>query len=145
MNFNELINEDLASELIKALMNGKDFSYAKDGLTIKAGVDGESINLHCSYDPNTDTYKKERETFYEFCDNMDEDLFIEVCESLDNLKEVNDMIAGNEVWEGINIFTQALSRIATEKVAKLNKNISAITKELEALKAERDNLLKYID
>lgn len=145
MNFNELINEDLASELIKSLMNGEDFSYAKDGLTIKAGVDGESINLTCSYAPNADTYKEERENFYEFCDDMDEDLFVEVCESIDNLKEVNDMIAGNEVREGIDIFTQALSRIATEKVAKLNKNISTIIKELEALKAERDNLLKYID
>lgn len=145
MNFNELLNEDLASELIKALMNGKDFSYAKDGLTIKAGVDGESINLHCSYAPETDTYKEERENFYEFCDNMDEGLFIEVCESLDNLKEVNAMISGNQVTKGIAIFMEALHTIVTKRVAALNKEIENISECLENVTLERNELLKYID
>lgn len=145
MNFNELLNEDLASELIKTLMNGKDFSYAKDGLTIRAGVDGEAINLTCSYAPNTDIYKEDREKFYEFCDNMDEGLFIEVCESLDNLKEVNAMIAGNQVTEGIAIFMDALHTITTKRVAALNKEIENISECLANVTSERNELLKYMD
>lgn len=144
MNFNELLPEDLAVALVGALMNGKDFSYAKDGLTIKAGVDDKSINLHCSYAPNTDTKNSNREAFYKFCDDMDENLFVEVCEAIPNLKEVNDMIESEDIETGIDIFYKTLSKVVNNKVAKLDKEIEQISECLEAINAERAELLQYI-
>ena len=77
----------------------------KNGLTIdiKNGENSKSITV--TYDNSA---KTRREEFVNFLNNIDDDVFVAICEDLGNLQEIQDLIDSDEhLEEGIAKFKEA--------------------------------------
>ena len=120
-----LLNEDQFRELVKAINENKPYKYNKDGLTIESNSGDNYLNLVIAYDED----KKEknlanRETteFQTFLESLDDDLFTDVCEYLNDIQEIQDCLNSSKletVRAGINKFKNALSEVAKNKIKEL--------------------------
>lgn len=92
-------------ELLSASDHNQDYTLNKNGLTIdiKNGENSKSITV--TYDNSA---KTRREEFVNFLNNIDDDVFVAICEDLGNLQEIQDLIDSDEhLEEGIAKFKEA--------------------------------------
>ena len=87
--------------------HNKDYTWNKNGLTIdiKNGENSKSITV--TYDNSA---KTRREEFVDFLNNMDDEVFVAICETLgkEELQEIQDLIDSDEhLEEGIAKFKEA--------------------------------------
>lgn len=79
----KLIDFEQFQELFNALAENKEYNYSENGLTISAKSSDGCTTLQISYEEPKDLAKAEGEDFKKFIENLDDDLFKEVCESLE--------------------------------------------------------------
>jgi geranylgeranyl pyrophosphate synthase len=90
---------------LSASDHNQDYTLNKNGLTIdiKNGENSKSITV--TYDNSA---KTRREEFVNFLNNIDDDVFVAICEDLGNLQEIQDLIDSDEhLEEGIAKFKEA--------------------------------------
>ena len=71
----EILTEKMLHDIFKALEKGEQYEYSDGNTQITINPNGISIQ----YQSNTS--ETEVEDFLNYCDNLDDELFIEVCES----------------------------------------------------------------
>ena len=110
-NLDKLLDTLLSATDIQGLLSAsdhnQDYTFNKNGLTIdiKNGENSKSITV--TYD---NSVKTRREEFVDFLNNMDDDVFVAICETLgkEELQEIQDLIDSDEhLEEGITQFKEA--------------------------------------
>lgn len=99
----------------------------KNGLTIdiKNGENSKSITV--TYDNSA---KTRREEFVNFLNNIDDDVFVAICEDLGNLQEIQDLIDSDEhLEEGIAKFKEA----AIDYLTNAKQNIEDLLDAFEEI------------
>lgn len=83
-------NEEF-QELLKASENGKDYKFNKNGLNIEIKNNTNGFECHLSY---TNPTQDEVDEFTEYCENMDDETFVGVCEFIgkDGLTKIQDCL-----------------------------------------------------
>lgn len=86
-----------------------------------------------SYESGIDYAEQESEEFKEFVENLDDDLFIDVCESLgqDKLTEIANCVASDDiesVRSGVLRFKQELKLVLCEKIDYYKECLDNLTK-----------------
>lgn len=120
-----LLNSNQLKELVKAINNNTPYEFEQDGLTVKANSGDNYVNLLIAYNEDKkeeNLAKKEAAKFRDFLNELDDDIFTETCEELDNLQEINECLNSSKletVRAGIMKFKNALSAVATRKINKL--------------------------
>lgn len=119
MDLTKLLSEEELSKYSQAIENKEHYEYDNDGLSIYLDFNDNCEEIHICYSkPNT-----EKEDFVEFVNNLDDDLFIEVCEKLD-VQRLNDALNSDNietVRSAINKFKLALKEFAQSKVEYYSK------------------------
>ena len=80
-----LLNANQFSELVKAINENKDFSFNQNGLTVESKSTDGTLQLTIKYDSSKEEesmVKQEREKFLELIKEIDDNVFVEVCENL---------------------------------------------------------------
>ena len=99
----------------------------KNGLTIdiKNGENSKSITV--TYDNSA---KTRREEFVNFLNNIDDEVFVAICEDLGNLQEIQDLIDSDEhLEEGIAKFKEA----AIDYLTNAKQNIEDLLDAFEEI------------
>lgn len=106
-----------------------------------------SINpqgISIQYQNTVDT--KEVEDFLHYCDELDDDLFIEVCESFDEseLDALQKNLDTDNYKETINIFKTRVQEIAQNRLAEIINEADAEIKTQERIIAEAHQIIEAI-
>ena len=89
------------------------------------------ISIHYTEDSKT----KEVEKFLEYCDNLDDELFVEVCESFEpgELAKLETTLDTKDYKHAITKFTNTVKRIASEKFEKIISESNLKLKQQEEI------------
>lgn len=128
-----ILNDDQFRELVKAINENREYNYEKDGLTIKAKSNDNSLSLSIAYSEDkkeSNLAKQEVVKFQEFLNKLDDDLFIEVCDSLGQreIEKIQECLNSDKletVRAAILNFRSTLNKIADNKIAYLKNLIHA--------------------
>lgn len=101
-NLAKLLNEDQFGELVKSISENRDFSFNQNGLTIESKSEDGNLQLIFKYDSSKNEeclVKQEREKFLELIKEIDDNIFVEVCESLgsDLINKMQSAINGTDL------------------------------------------------
>lgn len=124
-----ILTDEMLKEIFQTLEKGEEFTYEDENITMNIGPSG--ISIHYSEDNKT----KEIEKFLEYCDNLDDELFIEVCESFEpgELAKLETALDTKDYKDTITKFTNVVKRIASEKFEKIISESNIKLKQQEEI------------
>lgn len=136
----ELLSDTLLHEMYEALSKGESFNYADANTIISVSPKGISIQ----YQTNIDT--EQRDKFIEYCNNLDDDLFVEVCDTfedgeLDNLQQMLDTV---DYQSAINTFVNRVKEVASSKLSKVINESDVEIKRQEQIIAQANLAIEEI-
>ena len=117
----KLIDFEQFQELFNALAENKEYNYSENGLTISAKSSDGCTSLQINYEEPKDLAKEEAEDFREFLNNLDDDLFIDVCDSLgqETVARIHNCVHSEDiesVRSGILRFKKELKKVLVDKL-----------------------------
>lgn len=136
----EILTDRMLHEIFKALEKGEQYEYSDANTQISINPHGISIQ----YKSSTDT--REVEDFLRYCDQLDDELFIEVCESFeaDELSKLQDQLDTPSYKETISTFTQRVKEIAHSRLTEIINAADAEIKRQEQIMADARQVIEDI-
>ena len=130
----EILTIDLLQQLLTALEKNEPFAY-KDGNT---EIRIEPNKAYIKYSNFEEQENKAVVEFLNYCDTLDDDLFIEVCESFkeDELKQLQDNLDTDKYQESIDTFIARVEEIAESRLAEIMNESAAEIENLEKVIAD---------
>lgn len=119
-----LLNTNEFQKLVDAINGNKDFSFNQNGLTINSKSTDNSLQLTIKYDASKSEEQmvcKEREAFLNTLNSIEDNVFVEICEGLDNdmLSKLQKLINSNKlesVRSAILKFKQEAKEVLKAKI-----------------------------
>lgn len=111
----EVLSEKMLKEIFKALDNGESFEYQDENTQIS--ITPTRISVQHQIPKNV----KEIEEFLQYCDHLDDDLFVEVCETFDKgeIEVLQKQLDTTNYQDTINIFKHRVKEVANGKLANI--------------------------
>lgn len=106
--------EELVSLLVQTLNESGDFSLSEEGLSVKGSKKDNVYSVSIEYnDPQKDVFE-------DYLNSIDDDLFIEVCESMgeEKIKEIQNL-TDSEV--ALRMFKEEFHKLINSKINKLKR------------------------
>ena len=115
----EIFTEQMLQEIFSALEKGETYGYSDGNTAVEISPNGISIRYNSV--PKRSNKDAEVTKFLNFCDNLNDDLFSETCESftdgeLDALQEALDT---DNYRNTIKVFTTRVREIANNRLAEI--------------------------
>ena len=136
----EILTDQMLHDMFTALERGETYEYQDKNMQISINPQGISIQ----YQNTIDT--KEVEDFLHYCDELDDDLFIEVCESFDEseLDALEKKLDTDDYKETINIFKTRVKEIAQNKLTEIINEADSEIKAQERIISEAYQIIEAI-
>lgn len=136
----EILTDQMLHDMFTALERGEAYEYQDKNMQISINPQGISIQ----YQNTVDT--KEVEDFLHYCDELDDDLFIEVCESFgeSELDALQKNLDTDNYKETINIFKTRVKEISQNRLAEIINEADAEIKAQERIIAEAHQIIEAI-
>ena len=132
---NEILNDKMLQEIFSALEKGETFNYSDDNTSLSVSPNGLSLQFK-SVSKKT-VKDKEVAAFLNFCDNLHDDLFTEVCETFENAeldKLQNDLDTDN-YRNTIKVFSTRVGEVANNRLTEIvNAADAEICRQEKAIK-----------
>lgn len=133
----EILTDKMLHEIFTALEKGEAFEYSDDNTQITINPNGISIQYQSS------SSEREVEDFLNYCDNLDDELFIEVCESFEEaeLNELQHQLDTENYKNTIEVFTGRVKEIANNHLAEITNAATAEIQRLEQVIIDSRNAI----
>lgn len=126
-----LLNQDEFKKLVEAINKNQEYNLSDKGLTIKANSTDDSLFLSVSYERQKEEdslIKEEIKVFKHFLDELDNELFVDLCEYIGNeeLKKIQTCLDSNSletVRAGITKFKTYLSKYSKNIIEYYQKYV----------------------
>lgn len=144
MNMNEILTDKMLQEIISALQKGETYGYSNGNITIQVSPNGMSINYKSA--PKKTDRDAEVTKFLNFCDNLHDDLFVEVCESFADgeLDQLQKNLDTDNYRETIKIFTTRAREVAGNRLAEIINEADAEIRRQEFIIQNAQAIIKDI-
>lgn len=121
IDLEKLLDMEQFQELFNVLAENGEFNYSENGLNISAKSSDNELSLKVSYETPKQTAKSEAQDFQKFIENIDDDLFTDVCESLggEQLSRIANCLNSDDVEavrSGVLRFKQEMREVLTSKI-----------------------------
>lgn len=136
----EILSDKMLHEMFVALEKGEPFEYSDANTQISINPNGISIQYKTSI--NT----LEIEDFLKYCDKLDDDLFIEVCESFSDaeLEELQKQLDTENYRNTISLFTTRVKEIAQNRLTEIINEADVEIKKQEQIIANAHLVIEEI-
>jgi hypothetical protein len=136
----EILSDKMLHEMFVALEKGEPFEYSDANTQISINSNGISIQYKTSI--NT----LEIEDFLKYCDKLDDDLFIEVCESFSDaeLEELQKQLDTENYRNTISLFTTRVKEIAQNRLTEIINEADVEIKKQEQIIANAHLVIEEI-
>ena len=119
-----MTNEEF-QELMKASENNKDYKFNKNGLDISMNSSDNGFEISIKY---TNPVQSEVEKFKDFLNNLDDELFIGICELIgnDGLQRIQDCLDSENiesVRSAVSFFKTHARKFIADKTKYLNEQL----------------------
>ena len=133
----EILTDKMLHEIFIALEKGEAFEYSDDNTQITINPNGISIQYQSS------SSEREVEDFLNYCDTLDDELFIEVCESFEEaeLNELQHQLDTENYKNTIEVFTTRVKEIANNHLAEITNAATAEIQRLEQVILDSRNAI----
>lgn len=121
-NLAKLLNEDQLKALAKSIIENSEFSFNQNGLQISSKSTDNGLQLSIVYDySEKQLAKQERDNFLEFIKTIDDNVFVELVESLgpDVINKLQTMLNTDDlelVREACIKFKNAYKQLLVNKI-----------------------------
>ena len=136
----EILTEEMLQQMVSAVMNGQEFKYTNDDTHVHVTPNGISIKYTIS--------KRDREVrnFLDFCDKMDDSLFVRVCESFEEgeLEKLQNDLDTDNYLNTINTFRLRTKTVADNLMAEIIKKTDVEIRHQEEIIANAKEAIKDI-
>ena len=121
IDLEKLLDAEQFQELFDALAGNREYNYSENGLTISAKSSDGCTSLQINYEEPKNLAKEEAEDFKKYLETLDDDLFLDVCNSLgsETISKISNCLHTNNVESvrsGILRFKQELKQVLTAKI-----------------------------
>lgn len=115
----EILTDKMLQEIFTALAKGETYGYSDGNVTVQ--VSPKSIQINYSNTPKRTNKDVEVTEFLKFCDNLHEDLFVEVCETFaeGELEALEKDLDTDNYQNTINVFTTRVGEVANNKLTEI--------------------------
>ena len=116
---NEILTEQMLQEIFSALEKGETYGYSDGNTAVE--ISPNSISIRYNSIPNRTNKDAEIAKFLNFCDNLNDDLFSETCESFTDgeLTSLQEALDTDNYHNTIKVFTTRVKEIANNKLAEI--------------------------
>lgn len=110
-----ILTDEMLKEIFQTLEKGEEFTYEDKNITMNIGPTGISIHY------TEDNKSKEVQNFLNYCDKLDDELFVEVCESFEpgELAQLEKNLDTLNYKETIDTFTKKVTEVSKNKLSKI--------------------------
>lgn len=120
-----LLNANQFGELVKAINENRDFSFNQNGLSVESKSTDGSLQLTIKYDSTQNEenlVKQEREKFLELIKEIDDNVFVEVCENLGSelINKMQNAINGTNLEAARSAILRFKSETSKLLVSRIN-------------------------
>lgn len=114
-----ILSDQLLEQVISALAKGENFDYSDENTQVHVAPNGVSITYKSSIKRDDKDVKVNR--FLSFCEELDDELFIEICESFEagELEKLQHDLDTDNYEHSIQVFTQRAKEIAASKLEQI--------------------------
>lgn len=114
-----ILSDQLLEQVISALANGENFEYADENTQVHVAPNGVSITYKSSTKRDDKDVKVNQ--FLTFCEELDDEVFIETCESFEagELEKLQSDLDTDNYERSIQVFTQRGQEIAASKLEQI--------------------------
>lgn len=115
----EIFTEQMLQEIFSALEKGETYGYSDGNTALE--ISPNSISIRYNSMPKRTNKDAEVTKFLNFCDNLDDDLFSETCESFTDgeLEALQEALDTDNYRNTIKVFTTRAREIANNRLAEL--------------------------
>lgn len=141
---NEILTDEMLREIFAKLEKGETFNYEDGDTQIHIAPNGIMIQYKTS---TTNTQQeKEVEQFLMLCEDMDDELFIEVCESFEKgeLAGLQEALDTPKYRDAIKCFVDRAQEIANSRLAEITNAADAEIRRNERVIAEAQKNIEII-
>lgn len=117
---NEILTDKMLHEIFEAISRGESYGYSDGNNSIE--VTPNSIRINFKSKPAVPSTKdRDVATFLNFCDSLNDDLFVEVCETFSNeeLTRLQNNLDTDHYQETIKIFSTRVGEVAHNRLAEI--------------------------
>ena len=117
----KLMDMEQFQELFNVLAENGEFNFSENGLNISAKSSDNELSLKVSYETPKQTAKSEAQDFQKIIENIDDDLFTDVCESLgsEQLSRIANCLNSDDVESvrsAVLRFKQEMKNVLVKKI-----------------------------
>ena len=140
MIMKNFLNEEMLQKMFAAINEGKTFNYDGDNMKIAISPNGISISYHES------SKDSEVKTFLNYCDKLDDDFFVEVCESFADgeLEFLQSQLDTDNYRDTITKFHQRVKDIADSKLSEIINTANTEIQNQELIISKAQDKIKQI-
>lgn len=140
----ELLSDTLLHEMYEALSKGESFNYADANTIISVSPNGISIQYQTNVEPTIDIDRRDK--FIDYCNSLDDDLFVEVCDTFDDgeLDNLQKMLDTNKYEVAINTFVNRVKEVASSKLSQVINEADVEIKRQEQIIAQANLAIEEI-
>ena len=117
---NEILTDKMLHEIFEAISRGESYGYSDGNNSIE--VTPNSIRINFKSKPAVlSTKDRDVATFLNFCDSLNDDLFVEVCETFSNeeLTRLQNNLDTDNYQETIKIFSTRVGEVAHNRLTEI--------------------------
>ena len=113
----EILTPQMLQEIFSALEKGEAYTYSDKNTSVQITPNSLSISYNCVQD----THDEDVALFLNFCDSLNDELFVETCESFEEgeLKKLQDDLDTPNYKNTINVFTTRVREIANNRLTEI--------------------------
>ena len=120
-----ILTNDELEKILTSLKEQKDYEYHQNGLNITTKFTNNGFTMTCDY---SDIFSNEKDKFETYIEQLDENLYEKVVESLgvDKVKAITNCLASSNidtVRSAISLFKNTVKKIAKEMIANYTVEI----------------------
>ena len=115
----EIFTEQMLQEIFSALEKGETYGYSDGNTAVE--ISPNSISIRYNSLPKRTNKDAEVTKFLNFCDNLNDDLFSETCESFADgeLEALQEALDTDNYRNTIKVFTTRVREIANNRLAEI--------------------------
>lgn len=115
----DIFTEQMLQEIFSALEKGETYGYSDGNTAVEISPNGISIRYNSV--PKRSNKDAEVTKFLNFCDSLNDDLFVEVCETFSNeeLTRLQNDLDTDNYQETIKIFSTRVGEVAHNRLAEI--------------------------
>ena len=135
----EILTDKMLHEMFEALQRGESYGYSDGNTSVEVTPNSISIQYSSTKNPNCHSVKsnkdKEVKKFLNFCDQINDDLFVEVCETFsdEELYNLQTDLDTDNYKNTIKVFSSRVGEVANSRLTEICNDADAEIRRQEEI------------